>query len=263
MKASFTPVGAGRTFERAVEQIAEQVRYGFLTTGDRLPAERDLASAMQISRATLREAVKVLADAGVLEVRKGSASGTYVASEFAPRELVRSRSSLRMEEVGGVLEARRLLEPRVAQVAAAQAGDADFKALQRTIDGQKSIVESGDVLAHEDEFLQLDTRFHMLIARATGNATLVSLVRTVLRQFEIARDLAMHEAPTAPWVVGIHESTLEAIRSGDQGAVERVMDEHLSTTERAWERAAGRPLVRPLPPFMEPLAKRSTSIAEN
>lgn len=250
MEATFTPVGPRRTFEGAVAQIADRIRLGEMTKGERLPSERDLATAMQISRPTVREAVRVLSKAGVLEVRKGASGGIYVASDYVPLDLVRTQSDLRLQEVGGVLEARRLIEPRVAQLAATNARDEDFRLLQQIIEAQARMVDDGKVLEREDEFLQLDTRFHLRIARASGNDTIVSIMRTLLRQLEIARDLTMHEAPAGPWVVDIHERTLAAIRSGDRDRVETVMDEHLAAMEDAWEKSSGRALVRPAPDFL-------------
>ena len=256
MDTGFVPVGPRRTFEGAVEQIAERIRHGDLARGDRLPSERDLAAALQISRPTLREAVRVLADAGVLQVRTGSTGGTFVASDYVPLELLRSKSDLRLDEVAGVLEARRMIEPRVAQLAAVNAREEDYAHLQRIIDAQQALLAKGDVLANEDRFLQLDTQFHVRIARATGNSTIVSLMRTLLRRLEIARDLALHEPPVAPWVVDIHERTLAAIRSADHERIEQVMDEHLAAMEQAWERATDRTLVRPVPDFLRPVAAR-------
>lgn len=257
MDPVFVPVGPRRTFEGAVEQIAERIRLGEAETGDRLPSERELAAAMQISRPTLREAVRVLADAGVLEVRTGSTGGIFVVSDYVPLELLRSKSDLRLGEVAGVLEARRLLEPRVAQLAAVNAREEDFAHLVKIIESQKQLLAEGDVLAHEDRFLQLDTQFHVRIARATGNSTIVSLMRTLLRRLEIARDLAMHEPPVAAWVIDIHERTLAAIRSADHERIEVVMDEHLAALERAWERATDRALIRPIPDFLRPVAARA------
>src|SRR5580692_11100824 len=250
---AFLPVGPRRTFEGAVEQIAERVRLGELSSGERLPSERELAAAMQISRATLREAVRVLVGAGVLAVRAGSAGGMFVASDYVPIELLRSKSDLRLDEIAGVREARRLIEPRVAQLAAVNAREDDFAEMQRTIDAQKALIARGDVLDHEDRFLQLDTRFHLRIARASGNTTIVSLMRTLFRRLEIARDLALHEPPTADWVIDVHERTLAAIRSSDHARIEEVMDEHLTAMENAWERATDRLLVRPIPDFLRPL----------
>jgi GntR family transcriptional repressor for pyruvate dehydrogenase complex len=257
MDGSFVPVGPRRTFEGAVEQIAERIRLGELAEGDRLPSERELAAALRISRPTLREAVRVLVHAGVLVVHTGSGGGTFVASDYVPLELLRSKSDLRLGEVAGVLEARRLIEPRVAQLAAVNAREEDFAALQRIIDAQQALLAEGDVLDQEDRFLQLDTQFHLRIARATGNSTIVSLMRTLLRRLEIARDLALHEPPVPAWVVDIHERTLAAIRSSDHERIERVMDEHLAAMERSWERATDRALVRPVPDFLQPVAARS------
>ncbi len=88
-ESSFEPVATRRTFEEAVEQIADKIKAGDLHTGDRLPSERELAAQMRISRPTLREAIKALSEAGVLEVRRGQSGGIFVASELIPRELLR------------------------------------------------------------------------------------------------------------------------------------------------------------------------------
>jgi DNA-binding FadR family transcriptional regulator len=256
VQPAFVPVGPRRTFEGAVDQIAEHIRLGELGEGDRLPSERELAAAMQISRPTLREAVRVLVDAGVLAVRPGSSGGIFVVSGYVPFALLRSKSELRLSEVAGVLEARRLLEPRVAQLAGMNGRDEDFAQLQRTIDAHKALVEQGDVLARADEFLQLDAQFHLRIARATGNTTVVSLMRQLLRRLEIARDMALHDPPIPEWVIDVHERTLSAIRSADYERIESVMDEHLAGMEQNWERATDRQLVRPIPDFLLPIANR-------
>jgi GntR family transcriptional repressor for pyruvate dehydrogenase complex len=258
--SSFEPVATRRTFEGAVEQIAERVKAGDLHVGDRLPSERELAQQMRISRPTLREAVKVLSEAGVLEVRRGQSGGIFVASELVPRELLRTRSEIRVGEVAGVLEARRLLEPRVAQLAAVHAGEDDFAAMHEIIERQRELASADDFLSNEDLFLQLDLKFHLVIARATGNSTVVSLMRSLFSRLEIARDMAVH-APLVPdWVIDIHERTLAAIRSADFELIDEVMDEHLAQLEQIWERETGRGLVRPLPDFLQPVAERSRAI---
>jgi DNA-binding FadR family transcriptional regulator len=231
----FTPVQTRRTFEEAADQIAEKVRTGELRTGDRLPGERSLALQMEISRPTLREAVKVLVDAGVLEVRRGPGGGMYVATDVVPTELVRHSASLRLAEIAAVLEARRMLEPRVAQLAAERATEEDFEALERSIDAMRRLVDGGWHPRHEDRFLQLDVQFHLALARAAGNPTVETLMRTLFRQLEIARDMAMHIPLVPEWTIGIHERTLAALRAGDPDEVAAVMDEHLGQLERTTE----------------------------
>src|SRR3954447_21834364 len=248
----FTPVRTRRTFEEAAEQIAEKVRAGELRAGDKLPGERALAAQMEISRPTLREAIAVLAEAGLLRVRRGPGGGMFVASDVVPVELVRQRSSMRLGEVASVLEARRLLEPRVAQLAAVRAGEEDFAALSRSIEDMRAIVDAGYGPADEDRFLQLDVQFHLALARANGNPTVETLMRTLIRQLEIARDMAMHAPAVAERTIETRRGTLAAVRSGDLGEVEVVMDEHLAQLERTWEQESARALVRPLPAFLLP-----------
>ena len=260
MERAFEPVATRRTFEEAVIQIAERVKLGELHQGDRLPPERELAAQMRISRPTVREAIRTLAEAGVLEVRRGQAGGAFVRTELVPRELLRSRFEIRVGEVAGVLEARRLLEPRVAQLAAVHAADADYAAMQATIDRQRELAAGSDFLEHEDLFLQLDLKFHLAMARATRNSTVVSLMRSLFRRLEIARDMAVHGETVPDWVIEVHERTLAAIRGTDFAAIDAVMDEHLSQLEQVWERETGRGLVRPLPDFLQPVAERSTAL---
>jgi DNA-binding FadR family transcriptional regulator len=242
MEAGFEPIGPRRAFEGAVEQIAQRIRHGDLGEGDRLPSERVLAEAMRISRPTLREAVKVLAKAGVLEVHPGATGGIFVASDYVPIELLRLQSDVRLAEVAGVLEARRLLEPQVALFAAQNASEADFERMQLTIEAHKQMLRSGEVLEREDRFLQVDMQFHVRMAEATENATVVGLMRSLLRRLEIGRDLALRQPPIPEWVVDIHERTLAALRTGDHGEIAAVMDEHLGGMERAWEQETGRRL---------------------
>jgi DNA-binding FadR family transcriptional regulator len=237
------------------------VRIGELRAGDKLPGERALAGLMQISRPTLREAVKILVEAGVLEVRRGPGGGMFVATEAVPVDLVRQRSSLRLGEVAGVLEARRMIEPRVVQLAAVRATEDDFVALQRSIDAMRALLDAGQALKREDRFLQLDVQFHLTLARAAGNPTIESLMRVLFRQLEIARDMAMHLPLVPEWTIDVHERTLEAVRSGDLDEVEAVMDEHLNQLERTWEEETARALVRPLPDFLLPAKARRSKPA--
>jgi DNA-binding FadR family transcriptional regulator len=231
----FEPVRTRHTFEEAAEQIAGKVRSGELRCGDKLPPERDLAVVMQISRPTLREAVRILSDAGVVDVRRGPGGGIFVAGDVVPVELVRERSSLRLEEVADVLEARRLIEPGVAQLAAQRASDEDLVPLERSIEAMREICVRGYGVADEERFLQLDLQFHLALARAAGNPTVATLMRSLLRQLEIARDMAMHLPLVPEWTIDIHERTLEAVRSGDLDHVSTVMDEHLGQLERTAE----------------------------
>jgi DNA-binding FadR family transcriptional regulator len=243
----FTPVRSRRTFEEALEQIADAIRAGDLRAGDRLPSERTLAAQMEISRPTLREAMKVLTEAGVVESRS---DGTYVRSEWLPVELIEQRSQMRLGEVAQVLEARRLFEPRVALLAAAYATEADLEAMQQTIDLQR------EAPADRERVRVLDTRFHLAMARATRNDIVVAQMQLLLRHVEIARDMALR-APIEPeQVIHTHERTLQAIARAQPDEIEAAMDGHLAYLERIWEEESGRPRLRQPPPFLLPHPNR-------
>lgn len=233
----FTPVRTRRTFEEAAEQIADRVRTGQLRVGDRLPGERTLAAQMEISRPTLREAIKVLTTAGVLEVRRGADAGMVVATDVVPVELVRRRSHMRLSEVAAVLEARRVVEPGVARLAAQRAQAPDLDTLERSIEAMQRLCRNGYGPGDEDRFLQLDVQFHLALARAAGNPTVERLMRMLFRELEIARDMAMHEPLVPEWTIAIHEETLAALTSGDLERVDEVMDRHLGRMESTWAEA--------------------------
>jgi GntR family transcriptional repressor for pyruvate dehydrogenase complex len=223
----FNPVRARRTFEAVVSQIAEAIRTGQLRYGDRLPSERDLAQRMEVSRPTLREAIKVLAQAGVVEVRPGSSGGTFVRSEVIPASLVEATQS-RLAEIPAVLEARRALEPAVARLAAKNGSAAEFDEMERIVALQRQSLNDWARIT------QLDNRFHGQLARATQNPVLVALMTTLAHQLEIARATRTATSIPATAAVAVNEETLAAIRSGDEPRIDAVMDRHLRLLEQAW-----------------------------
>src|SRR5215211_6866297 len=205
---TFKPVEARGTVRQVVERIAEPIRLGRLRFGDRLPAERALAQQLGVSRETVRKAVRALVDAGVLE-------------------------------------ARRLFEPRVAQLAGLLATEDDFAELEGVIDLQHELA------AQPQRVRDLDAPFHLALARATHNATVVALMHTLFERLEVAKRFAI-EPGEAERAIDIHERTLAAFMSRDLDSIERVMDAHLSILERAWERESGRALPRKVPEFLLP-----------
>lgn len=251
------PITPERAFERVAEQILDAIRLGELSVGDRIPSERDLATGMQISRPSLREAIRLLRDIGVLEVRRGPAGGMFVSSTHIPRDLLRSKVALRADEVRSILEARRLLEPRVAHLAAVHATEEDFARMQETIDAQKSMLALGTYRDYPERFPVQDVHFHLRMAAATHNSTVVALMRTLQGRLEFARDFIAHEEYNRKWVIDIHERTLGAIRLADHELIESVMEEHIRELELAWERTTESAIVRALPDFLVPLDERA------
>jgi GntR family transcriptional regulator, transcriptional repressor for pyruvate dehydrogenase complex len=223
----FAPVRERRTFEAIVAQIAEAVRVGELRTGDRLPSERVLAAQMEVSRPTLREALRVLADSGVVEVAPGAGGGSFVVSNSVPTELV-ARMDVRLAEVPAVLEARRAFEPQVALLAARAGSAADFALLERIVEQQETALDDWARIT------QLDTKFHLEVARATGNSLVVSVMTQLSRHLTIARATRMDARVPVETAVAANRTLAEVLRARDEEAVMRAMDEHLRLLEDAW-----------------------------
>jgi GntR family transcriptional repressor for pyruvate dehydrogenase complex len=251
----FSPILVRRAADEAAAQVAEAIRIGDLQPGERLPSERDLAAQLEISRPTVREALRILAGEGIVEVLPGSGGGATIVTDLIPRRLLGYHPGLSESEVTGVLEARRLLEPRVAQLAAVNGEDAEYQAMAQTIQRQQRLVSPRLRRKDEELFLQLDLQFHLLIARASRNNTVVQLTNTLIRDLELARNIAMREPSTPEWVIDIHGRTLAAIRTRNLDLVDSVMDEHLSVLERSWEQVSGRPIAKPTPDFLKPMLR--------
>lgn len=235
---------AGRaTHHDVIAQLASAIQLGSLRFGDRLPSERTLADQFGVSRATVRKASQVLADAAVLEIRSGRGpnSGIYVRSDVVPASLAAPAEELPLEQIAGVLEARRLFEPRVAQLAGFLATPDDLDELERIIDAQREVAD--DTMRVRG----LDASFHLAIARATHNVTLIGLMQTLQQRLKLAR----HPLPVAEeaWLtIDIHERTAQAIATRDPDLIEITMLEHLAVLEEAWRQQTGREVIRRAPP---------------
>jgi len=158
----------------AIEQIRELVASGAWGPGTRLPREVELAKQLGLSRNSLREAVRALSQARVLEVRQGD--GTYVSS-LDPGELLEPTLSathlLRGRTVLELFEVRRMLEPEAAALAA-QRGDAEVvTALRKELE---RMVAAGD---RPEDLVEADSAFHDVIAGAPGNGVLKALLRSL------------------------------------------------------------------------------------
>jgi DNA-binding FadR family transcriptional regulator len=241
----FAEIRTRRTFEEAIDQIADAIRSGQLAVGDRLPAERAMALQMKISRPSIREAIRTLSEVGVIEVRRSG--GMYVRSDDVPFNFIHARSRVRVGEIGGLLEARRLLEPQVARLASVRANETDFAALQTAIDMQSEAVDD------RDRFLRYELRFHLGLARGSGNDTVVSMMKLVLGKLEMVMDMALFGHDPV-WTIDIHQRTLDAVRGADLDEIDHVMDEHLAYLESLWAEETRLVQAQQIPAFLFPEA---------
>jgi|tagenome__1003787_1003787.scaffolds.fasta_scaffold20899206_2 GntR family transcriptional repressor for pyruvate dehydrogenase complex len=230
-----------RSYLSVVEELARLIEAGALPLGSPLPSERVLAREMNASRTTVRRALRVLAERGVIETPTdaGPRAGAFVRHDLVPRDLLAAEPTIGWEAISEVLIARRLFEPQVAQVAGFVAALADLEALERIIELERS----------EDDLhrlRELDASFHLAMARATHNATIVAMINTLLQRLRPAPRPDLTQAQ-ADRMLEEHVRTFEAIASRDPVAIAAAMETHLRFHERVWELSSGRRLRQVLP----------------
>lgn len=227
--------------KRLYRQIADQLRAliarGEFAVGKRLPAERDLARQLGVSRPSVREALIALEVEGWVEVRTGS--GVYVLD----RSLCSSRSPTPAEVTEwGPLElirARRVVEGETAALAAVLGKRKDVQAMSQAIEAMR------ETAARETVPLEADRAFHLAIVEACGNAVLSETVQSfwASRQRPISSRFGGHFEGARSWRAAIaeHETIRDAIAAHDTAGARAAMHEHMDRSHRrfsaSWRRA--------------------------
>lgn len=218
--ALYRPVRNGNAFEDTVARLLQTIRLGIVAPGEALPAERELATRFSVSRDTVREAIKELADAGYLVSRRGRYGGTFVSETlpvYAPDAPVR----LDATEIDDVLGLREILEVGAARAAASRALAANER------DGLWTRLRE-TAAADPVDYRRLDSRLHLAIAEVAGMPSLVSLVADSRSRLNDLLDRIPLLAPNIAHSDEQHEAIVIAILRGDDESAAAAMREHLA-----------------------------------
>ena len=230
------PVRDGNAFESTVEHLAMAIRLGVFTEGERLPAERDLAERLKVGRATLREAISALRQAGLVRTRRGRSGGTVVvyrgrsqAGDAEPGtgpdgDPDLTRPQYTPEEVADALAFRGVVEPGAARLAARADLSADQRAWLR--DALLATVGVEDDGARR----VADSRLHLAIATLSGSA---KLIEAVSQARSLIADLLGGIPVLAPNIAhsdAQHAEIVEAVLTGDHQRAQAVMEQHCEAT---------------------------------
>ncbi|MGJ7417870.1 FadR/GntR family transcriptional regulator [Streptomyces cinereoruber] len=217
------PVRAGNGFEEALEQILQVVRLGLVPDGERLPAERELADRMGISRVTLREVLKVLQEQGLVESRRGRHGGTFVLPRTRTGdedELRRRIASVDMEDT---LRFREVLEVGAAGLCAAHGLDAAGAGRLRSALAATHDAPLGD-------YRRQDTLLHLTLAELSGSPTLTAQYAAVRATVNDLLDCIPLLVRNLEHSQHQHTALVEAVLDGDADAAREVMREHCAGT---------------------------------
>jgi GntR family transcriptional repressor for pyruvate dehydrogenase complex len=223
----FSRVSVGRISELIVEQIRLLMRQGQLKPGDRLPPERDLCERFGVSRVTVREALRMLESAGLVEIRVGARGGAFVTVPSSNRvgEGLADLLTLSVISAADVTEVRMILEVGIVPLVCERATEDDIAELEKICERSEEALSSGDYT------MAMSLEFHARVAQATHNPAVEMLVESfrgpILMSLQEAREAALEMGGLG---TKEHERFIGAVRRRDADAASRIMREHLTRT---------------------------------
>jgi len=248
-----------KVFQEVVSQIEEAILNGRIETGQTLPAERELKAMFQISRGTLREALRVLEQKGLIEIRLGVGGGSVVRSVDAGRVSESLGLLIRSQKVSlsHLTEFRVGIESSIAAQAAEQRSAADIRQLKDLLKVAGGCAKKGS--QGRDELLEVDKRIHMTIAAATQNpiylSVLASIHDNIHRYYD--RFLSMDDRELAENYRDLCD-LVAAVEKGDAKAARRLARGHVQRFSIHMQRRAREESAGPKPP-----ARRSASVSKD
>ncbi len=218
----YTPIQSSKIYEQIAEQIEQLILNGELRSGDRLPTERELAEQFQASRTAVREAMKTLAQKGLVDMRPGR--GTIVIDGTSKAMRHSLGLMMKVGQAGSstnLVEVREILEPEIAALAAMRAGEEDITAMQ------ESVMVMDASLDNADAYITADNNFHQALAKGTQNVLILALVDSIVYLLSEQRKqiFSVKGGPERGQIH--HKRILEAVMRHDPEAARKAMCAHL------------------------------------
>ena len=235
----FAVVNRSTLPEEIAARVLDLIREEQLHPGDKLPAERDLAAAMHVSRPVLREALRALAIMNVVDIRQGA--GTYITS-LEPQALVSHLDFVFSKDavaLGQVIETRRIVEVGNVRLAAKRITDDELA----TLDGL--VADLRRALGDADGFASLDIAVHDTVAAAAGNFLLAQFMRIINTLAKVSRERTGATRATREHALADIVAIVDALRTHDADAAALAMQAHLDHVEAALALATTSPAAKP------------------
>ena len=224
----FIPIRQGSAVAETVARLGQGIALGLLQPGDQLPSETELARSLGISVVTLRGALGILREAGLLETRRGRGGGTFVSRQLTRPSPVGRASLPAEEDLRELIEFRAILEGGAAALATSRATDAQIEhleALAAQMDGETDF----------SAWSEADTLFHLILADATRSHRLVTEV-TELRSASYHVSALWNPVPVSTMRLSNkgHRNVLRAVRARDADSAREAMARHIESTLAFW-----------------------------
>lgn len=235
--ATYEPVHTKRAFEEVTDQIRGLIARGALRPGDRLPSERELAEQFSLSRNTVREGLRALEIAGMLELRKGATGGAFVREGQGDAVIASFADLFILGKIqpAHLTEARQIVAVAVTRLTCQRASDEDLDELEANAEASRAAAERGDYA----ERIRINLEFHRLLAKFTGNPVLIVIYDAMI---EIQRQM-LEVLPAAPnsAVMPSRERLLRYLRARDEDMAANEMESNLRLLQQHYlvEQAKG------------------------
>jgi DNA-binding FadR family transcriptional regulator len=223
----FAPLRLRNAGEQVAERLVTALALGEFVPGQRLPAERDLAATLSVSRTTVREAISRLSATGYVEVRRGRHGGAFVLSGTGPEadEMIRRTLVPGWEQLEGLFDFRTLVEPLIARTAALRRTPDDSARISEALAAYRS---AGD---DREASSRADGELHRAIAEASHNPYLVDLSDRIRQQVSLGFRAEPYSAAIRQRAIGEHGVLAQAVLDGDPERAAAVAGHHFSITE--------------------------------
>jgi GntR family transcriptional repressor for pyruvate dehydrogenase complex len=228
------PTGINSNFEavrrtKVYEGVATQLQRFILEKlkpGDKLPSERELAELLQVSRSSIRDAIRGLELMGMVEPRQGA--GTIVRELSAESGINSLANALkrRRELVAELLDFRKMLEPPLAARAATHASPEEVSEMEEILQRQESKVSRGELGIAED------AEFHYSVAVASGNSVVLKVIDILMELLRDTRERSLQLPGRQEKSLAGHRRILKAIKDGDAAAAQSAMRRHIEDIEK-------------------------------
>ena len=224
IKSDFEVIRRNKVYEEVAKQI-ERLILKKLKPGDKLPSERELAEMLQVSRSSIRDAIRGLELMGLVEPRQGA--GTIVRELSAESVVNPFANSLKhqRDQVSELLDFRKMLEPPLAARAATHATDDDIAEMEEILQRQETKMALGEAAVAED------TEFHYSIALASGNTVVLKVLDVVMDLLRETRERSLQVEGRAQRSLAGHRRILAAIKRRDAESAKAAMRRHVEDVE--------------------------------
>lgn len=214
--------------KKVVDHVKDLIFQKKIVSGEKLPSEREMAELLKISRNTVREAYKILAALGYVEIRHGQ--GVFVADDTQSLDQWAASFFVKSDQILELFEMRRVLETQSAKWAAVHATEEEVKKLKEHVARSYVLLKESE---NEHLIAKADQEFHLMLAEFSGNSILYRIMCNLIDLLSEVRKETMEIPGRLSKSIQEHDKIVQAVAAADQKRAEKEMRDHLESVRKA------------------------------